>query len=87
MNKLTRLIPAVTLLVAVGATVALAQGSAAAVLPAPVVLLPTVQVIGSREAFRTEVVQLPTVTVIGQRDRAAATPMTRTAQRGIAPRS
>ena len=84
MNSPTRPIFAATLIAAVCASVVLVQGSAAAVVPAPVVLMPTVQVIASRAALRTEVVQLPLVTVIGKRDAAAPT---RVAQRGIAPRS
>lgn len=83
MNTSTRLTSAL-MIAAACAAAALAQGSDAAVLPAPVVLMPTVHVTASREALRTEVVQLPTVTVIGRRDGAAAM---RVAQRGGAPRS
>ena len=86
MNTLTRLTPAV-MIAAAGATIALMQPSAAAVVPVPVVLLPTVHVTAQREALRTEIVQLPPVTVVGRRDAAALPGAPRVALRGIAPRS
>lgn len=82
MNPLMRLLPAALATVAVAATALQMQAGEAAVLPAPMVMMPTVQVIGSREALRTEVVELPMVTVIGQRPLGAPT---RLAQRAAQP--
>lgn len=84
MNTPMRLLPAVLVTAAVAAAALQMRSSEAAVLPAPVVLMPTVQVIGSREALRTEVVELPMVTVIGQRPLGAPT---RLAQRAAPPNS
>lgn len=84
MNPLIRLMPAALATVAVASAVVLVRPTEAAVLPAPVVLMPTVNVVASREALRTEVVELPLVTVIGQRPLGAPT---RVAQQTAAPRS
>lgn len=84
MNTLIRLMPAALACAAVAAAAVLVQPTDAAVLPAPVVLMPTVSVIGSRDALRTEIVELPLVTVVGQRPLGAPT---RVAQRAAQPRS
>lgn len=85
MNTLTiRLLPAALAAASIAAAALLVAPSEAAVVPAPVVLMPTVNVLASRDALRTEVVELPMVTVIGQRPLGAPT---RVAQRTAQPRS
>ncbi|MBX3607467.1 MAG: hypothetical protein KF788_19460 [Piscinibacter sp.] len=83
MSTLTRLTPAVMIAAALAA-VAMTQATEAAVVPAPVVLMPTVHVKAQRAAVLTEVVRLPEVTVVGKRDNAASTQV---AQRAAEPRS
>lgn len=80
MTTLTRLTPAVMIAAALAAA-ALTQATEAAVVPAPVVLMPTVHVKAQRAAVLTEVVQLPQVTVVGKRHGADTT---RLAQRPAA---
>jgi hypothetical protein len=83
MNTLTRLTPALMIAAALAA-VAMTQATDAAVVPAPVLLMPTVHVTAQRAAVLTEVVQMPQVTVVGKRE---AVQPTRVAQRPAAPRS
>lgn len=83
MNTLTRLTPALMIAAAL-ATVAVTQATEAAVVPAPVLLMPTVHITAQRAAVLTEVVQMPQVTVVGKRESAQPT---RVAQRPVAPRS
>ncbi len=73
-----RLTPAV-MIAATLAALFVAQGpTAVAAAPAPVVVLPTVQVTAQRSAVRPQVVRLPQVTIVGKREPA---PATRLAQR------
>lgn len=83
MNTLTRLTPALMIAAALAAA-AMTQATEAAVVPAPVVLMPTVHVKAQRAAVLTEVVQMPQVTVVGKRETSQPT---RVAQRAAAARS
>lgn len=83
MNATTRLIPAVLAAVAAMATLAASERGGAAVVPAPVLLMPSAEGVARREALPLEVVELPRVEVIGRRE--ALRPQA--AQRAPAPRS
>lgn len=83
MNATARLIPAVLAAVAAVAALAASAPGGAAVVPAPVLLMPTVEVVARREALPLEVVELPRVEVIGRRE----TLRPQAAQRTAAPRS
>lgn len=73
-----RLTPAV-MIAATLAALFVAQGATAeTAAPAPVVMMPTVQVTAQRSAVLPEVVRLPQVTIVGKREPA---PATRLAQR------